>query len=321
MRYNIVAIGGITEDIMFYTGEMRVLKSRGKTLFAFESGDKIISDHKVLYTAGGGGANAAVGLARLGLATALVGCLGDDTTAQKLLRRFKKEGVALGGVQRIKNYWSGLSMVVTGGFKNDHIIFTHRAANEKLRLSAAGLARFKTDWFYLTSLSGPGWQTNLAAVFKAAAAKKIKLAWNPGNSQLSAGLKFLRKYLKQTEVLILNISEARELVGDPGDVKTLMAKIEKLGPKIISISAGGVGAYIYSAGRLDFVKPVKVTAVNTTGAGDAFGSSLVGGLILFNGDLARSLKLAIVRSAEVVKQTGAQEGLLTLSQLKSKYQI
>ena len=44
-----------------------------------------------------------------------------------------------------------------------------------------------------------------------------------------------------------------------------------------------------------------------------------GPLIIFNGDLKQALKLAIIRSNEVVRVVGAQEGLLTLNQVKEKY--
>ena len=192
MKYDIITVGGITEDIMFYTDDMQVIKNKqrfgSKTLFAFEVGDKIISDKKVVYT-GGGGANSAISLARLGLKTGIIAAVGDDTASTELTARLKKEKVNLHCVQQIKKSWSGLSLVITGGSKSEHVIFTHRAANEKLNLSLNECLALNSKWFYLTSLSGPNWQHNLDVIFKTALNNKIKVAWNPGSTQLKSGYK------------------------------------------------------------------------------------------------------------------------------------
>ena len=329
MKFNVITIGGITEDIMFHTAEMRVLKNKDKygsrNLLAFEAGDKIISDKDVLYTCGGGGANTAVGLAKLGLKVALIGAMGEDRTAVKLFHYFRKNKVNVKNVQLYKNSWTGLSLIVSGGPKNEHVIFTHRAANEKLKLSGAAMAALSAEWFYLTSLKGPEAQNNLEVVFKAAAKNKIKIAWNPGGLQLDYSFDYLKKYLARTKLLILNREEAMELIKTAGrqttSVREMFKIISYFGPEIISISDGARGAYIYSDDFYKFEPALKHRAVNTTGAGDAFGSSLVGGLIVFKGDLDKALYLAIIRSNEVVRVVGAQEGLLSLNQVKEKYNL
>jgi sugar/nucleoside kinase (ribokinase family) len=327
MKFDVIAIGGITEDIMFHTDEMRVLKNKDKygsrALLAFEAGDKIISDKNVLYTCGGGGANSAVSLAKLGLKVALIASLGEDRTAVKLLHDFKKNKVNTKNIQLYKNSWTGLSLIVSGGAKNEHVIFTHRAANEKLKLTDKHLSAQPAEWFYLTSLKGPEAQNNLEVIFKVAVKNKVKIAWNPGSTQLDYSFDYLKKYLARTRLLILNREEAMELIKKVGkqttSVKEMFKIISYFGPEIISISDGARGAYIFSDDFYKFEKSLKYKAVNTTGAGDAFGSSLVGGLIIFNGDLKQALKLAIIRSNEVVRVVGAQEGLLTLNQVKEKY--
>lgn len=322
MKFDVVTIGGITEDIMFHTKDLKIIRNPNKIgsrqLFAFEAGDKILSDEEVLYATGGGGANAAVGLSKLGLKVALIGAIGTDPSSLKIRSELKKKKINLAGVQTIPHYWTGLSFVITAGRKSDHIIFTHRAANEQLRLKYQKFRRLRSRWFYLSSLTGPFWPANLETVFKAALKKKIKVAWNPGSAQLKKGARFLKPYLQQTEVLILNREEAMALAksankktADP--IKLLMI-LSALGPGIVSISDGARGAYVYEGIRPYFEKALPFTAVNTTGAGDAFGSSLVAGLLIYQGDLKRALKLAMVRSNYVVRQIGAQVGLLTLKE-------
>jgi len=51
--------------------------------------------------------------------------------------------------------------------------------------------------------------------------------------------------------------------------------------------------------------------MDTTGVGDAFGSTLVAGLELFNGDIAKAMYLSVKNTASVISEQGAQNGLLT----------
>ncbi|MFA6304780.1 MAG: carbohydrate kinase family protein [Patescibacteria group bacterium] len=324
MKYDVISIGGITEDIMFHTDDLQVLKNPqtggANKLFAFEAGDKIVSDKEVVYTFGGGGGNSAVGFARLDLKVALVGALGADPSSLKIIQHFKKEGINVKGLQQIAHYWTGLSFVITAGQGNDHVIFTHRAANDRFQLSISNLLSFKTQWYYVTSLSGEFWQDNLQIIFDSAEKRKIKVAWNPGGIQLAKGYQWLKKYLRKCDVLILNKQEAMELVSSFGKkvskVPELLEILASLGPSIVSISDGPRGAYVYSQKQVYFKKALPFKAVNTTGAGDAFGSSLIGGLILYQGDVEKSLHLAIIRSNFVVRKIGAQNGLLTLKEAK-----
>jgi len=50
--------------------------------------------------------------------------------------------------------------------------------------------------------------------------------------------------------------------------------------------------------------------VDTTGVGDAFGSSFVAGLELYKGNIQKAMHLGVKNTASVVSQQGAQNGLL-----------
>lgn len=326
MKFDVITIGGITEDIMFHTDDLQILKNPkpvgSAKLFAFEAGDKILNDQQVLYTFGGGGANSAVGLARLGLKVALIGSIGIDPSALKILLHLKKERVNCRWLQKVGHYWTGLSFIISAGSANEHVIFTHRAANERLQVNAQELAGIASAWYYLSSLSGPAWERNLDSIFAAAKATEVKIAWNPGAGQLAKGYDYLKKYLRQTEALILNKEEAISLAvsKNPALAKAkpreLLEILAGFGPKIAALSDGAQGACVFAGKQSYFAKALKIKAVNTTGAGDAFGCSLIGGLLLYQGDLKKSLDLAMIRSSYVVGQVGAQEGLLTMQEVK-----
>ena len=59
----------------------------------------------------------------------------------------------------------------------------------------------------------------------------------------------------------------------------------------------------------------KVNPVNTTGAGDAFGSGFLAGFINSNSNAKTALHLGMLNATAVIMHNGAQKGLLTKSEL------
>ena len=90
-----------------------------------------------------------------------------------------------------------------------------------------------------------------------------------------------------------------------------MRIIKDYGPKITVITSGRFGADVYDGEKFyhqDILKEKK--RVDTTGVGDAFGSTFTAGLKLFNGDIQKAMHLAVRNTASVIGKQGAQNGLL-----------
>lgn len=319
-KYDFITIGGTTEDITFYTDEAIMINNKhdllAQKLIAFKYGAKI-GIKKSFSTFGGGASNAAVCLAKLGYNVAAIVAIGDDYRGKGIIENFNKKKVNTNFVQLIKDVETGFTFFIVGKDK-EHVCFSNRAANEKIKISEKEIAEMdKAKWVYLTSLSGR-WQEILKNVFKA----KAKIVWNPGHIQLHAGLKALEKYLAKTEILTLNKDEAIELVfSDPkhkdkdsgflNNIQNLIKIIKSYGPKIAVITNGKYGAYafdgdkIYFQGILHSQKPV-----DTTGVGDAFGSTFAAGIELFQGDIKKAMYASVKNTASVIGTQGAQNGLL-----------
>lgn len=343
MKYDFITIGGATEDITFHTREGLLIANRRdilrQKLMAFEYGAKVKID-KSNSTFGGGAANAAVSFSRLGFRAAALVAVGDDERGKKIIANLKKEKVGTNLAEKIKGAQSGYSFILTSS-DNEHIVFSNRASNSELRITNYDLQSLKnTKWIYLTSLSG-NWEEVLKKVFSVkiplaplykGGAKNcpslkgglggLKIAWNPGHRQLEKGVDVLGKYLKSTSVLILNKDEAIELVVSSrehrkksaqflNNINNLLKEIKKVGPQIVVITNGRHGAYAYDGKKIYFQPTIKeVKRINTTGVGDAFGSSFVAGIELFKGDIKKALNLAARNAASVVSHLGAQTGLL-----------
>lgn len=331
-KYGIIIIGGATYDITFFPNENETFLIDNKQdilrqkLLAFEHGAKINAE-KVVYGFGGGAANTAVSFASLGFKSSAIVAVGNDIFGKEIIANFKKRKVGVDLVQKIPKQSSDLAVIIIGPDK-DRVIFFDNKIKNQLQLGQKGISAIKnTKWVYLASLSGD-WQIILTKVFAVKDKRQnLKIAWNPGQSQLAGGIKELMVFLKQTEVLILNQDEATQLAMsdpevkkqniDPNDVKNLLPVIKNYGPRVVVITCGKEGAWAYDGEKMHYSAIVeKQIRVDATGVGDAFGSSFVAGLELFDGDIDKAMKLGILNTASAVAAPGAQNGLLNGNDLK-----
>ena len=326
MKYDIITIGGAVEDITFYTDEGIIIDNKKdilrQKLFAFEYGAKIKikSAHS---TFGGGAANVAIAAKRLGFESACFCAVGKDERGSEIIENLKKHKVDTRFVQKINEQMSGFSFLLVGP-GNEHVIFSNRAANQKLSVSKESLKEVDCEYAYMTSLSG-NWKKTAQAVISQY--KRFKIAWNPGAAQLREAAGFFRKYLRYIEVFDLNEDEAVELVALDkkvmadykesavflSNIKNLLKVIKSYGPRVVIITRGRKGADCYD-GREFYHIDIKneTKRVDTTGVGDAFGSAFVCGLMLYKGDIKKAMELGIKNSASVIAKQGAQNGLIKL---------
>jgi sugar/nucleoside kinase (ribokinase family) len=321
--FDVITIGGATRDITFYTKEGKLIANPSdplrQKLLGFEYGAKI-GIREAFFTFGGGAANTAVCFSRLGLKVATILRVGNDENGRAVVANLKKNKVETKFVQIDKKAKTGFSFIVTFGPAREHTAFLYRGANDKLQIINYKLQNLKTDWFYVSSLSGEKWREIMNRVVSYC--PPVKLAWNPGARQLAAGLSGLKNYLRKTKILLINKDEAIELVVSLSrykkmsvswlnEPKNLFRVLYEFGPKILVITDGPKGAYAFDGQNFYYQKALSEKIVDTTGAGDSFCASFVAGQILYKGDIKKSLKLAAINSAYNLTGIGAQEPLLT----------
>lgn len=327
-KFDFITLGGTTEDITFYTKEGEIIYNKEdvlrQKLIAFEYGAKLRIDRSYS-TFGGGAANASVCLSSLGFDVGVMVAIGDDNRGKSIIQNFKSKGVGTSLIQMVPGVESGFSLLLVGQ-SNEHVVFSNRAANKKLSIGPKEIRQLDgAKWVYITSLSG-SWKSILQNAFKT----KSNIAWNPGHIQLHAGFKAIGKYLKKTRVLTVNKDEAIELVvTNPkytnkgpkflNDIKNLLKVLREYGTQIVVVTNGRFGADAYD-GKVfyhqDIIKEKK--RLDTTGVGDAFGSTFVAGLEMFDGDIGKAMRLSALNTASVISMQGAQNGLLTKKSILQK---
>jgi ribokinase len=263
----------------------------------------------MLHNFGGNGTNAAVALSRLGLKTAYIGEVGKDENGRIILSHLKKEKIDfLGG----RGCESGFSIILDA-FEEDRTIIVYKGCNNDLKFKEVNKKKLKTKWLYLSSMLGQS-LTTMHEIAEYAKKNKIKIAFNPSITILENEEHKAINIIKIADVLVLNKEEAECLVGN----NTPEMNIKELliyGPKIVAITDGKRGALGYKDGYYYKIMPSKgLKIVETTGAGDAFASTLTAGIMLGK-PFEYCLKMAINNSESVITHHGAQTHLLSRKKL------
>jgi len=326
IRRDVVAIGSTVRDAFFET-DLEIAKwakaPSGKALVV-PFGEKF-GVEKAHFTLGGNAANASITFARQGLRSAIFTKIGNDVAGEELRRVFKKERVNTKLIET-SDLHTAYSVLLLQ--KGERSILTYHGAMDEFDIHKANLDKLKSKWWYV-SLPGESYKT-FDRLLSYAKKNNIKVALNPSFKHLTGdGREKLLKHLKDISLLSVNGSEAALITGvGIKDTKKIFQKLDDLVPGIVAVTYGSKGAiisdgnYIYKAGIFKNKK-----LVDRTGAGDAFGSGFVAGLIRSKEKCVKgncnpenieyAIRLASANSTSVVEQMGASEGVLKRKEFDS----
>lgn len=308
--FDVLTIGSATKDLFLkskHFDEVRDTLAPDGVDACFAMGAKIILDD--FFSASGGGAtNAAVTFARFGLRTVCATRVGNDEAGHGISIQLRREGISTLALQVDRKAKTAFSAIILSG-TGHRAILTHRGAAKNLDLTNIPWKHLKAKWIYLTSLGGN--LSGARTVFAHAKKMKAKITWNPGNAELTLGLKRLKPLLRQTAVLILNREEAALLTElPPRALKQILSALSPLPMHALVVTDGGKGAYVHVKKTTWFAPPLKAKRINTTGAGDALGSGFVGALAKgMNPEDA--LRTGMLNATSVICHMGAKAGILT----------
>ena len=308
--YDVIAIGSNVVDVFVETdAELIEIKTQSseQELIAYPLGSKILIKH-LDFMIGGGGTNTAVSFSRLGFNTAYLGKVGKDENGLKIFQSLKNEGIEFIGVL---GHTTGYSIILDS-FMHDRTILTYRGCNDNLFFSEIKKEALGTKWFFTSAMIGESFRT-LERLAGYAEENGIKMAMNVNTYLAKKGSDFLGFLFKKLDILILNKKEAGLIVGEKS-IKQMLAKLVKMGPKIVVITAGPEGAYCYAQMRYYHVPPKPVKIKETTGAGDAFASTFVTG-VMMKKDIKICLRMAAINSESVIQNYGAKNILMNKEQL------
>ena len=262
-----------------------------------QPGESIIGGEFFLF-AGGKGANQAVAAARLGGQVRIVARVGDDLFGRQAVEGFEREGIDCSLVSVDPQLASGTALITVNA-EGENTIVVAPGANMALTPSLVEGLDFAADEYVVTQLEMP-LETVLAL-----AARTDRLILNPApGAALPDGL------LDGLFMITPNETETQLLTGVRVTDEATAARAAELlrgkGVQHVIVTMGAAGAY-YAGADDSFTTPApRVTAVDTTAAGDVFNGALVVALARDEG--MRAAIAFAVRSASVaVTRMGAQD--------------
>ena len=290
---NVFVVGSLNIDLIFCTKRIP------------DIGETMQSDSFNMLP-GGKGANQAVASSLLGTRSYMVGSVGDDLFGQMILNDLKKSSVNIDYVDVFSKSSSGVACIILND--NDNRIILDQGVNAKTSFSqlkkVLGKVSKKDD-VLLCQLEVP-----IDTVLKSLNLGKelgLKTILNPAPAQILPD-----EIYKFVDVIIPNEIEAEMITGINSNSihfsKSVVEYFINKGVKEVIITRGSKGSVYGDKNGLILVKPFKVKALDTTGAGDAFVGAIAS-QIAKGYSVKESLTFATASAALSVTKFGAQASM------------
>lgn len=310
MPYDIITIGSATRDVFLVSKEVKLIPS-GKFLTGVGEcvalGTKIDVD-EIVMTTGGGATNAAATFANLGFDTGIISRIGKDCAGAEVIDALNGHGVDTALMRIVKGGTTGYSTLLTEPKSGERTVLVYRGVSSTFGEADIPWKQMRSDWLYVTSLAG---NTTLVKKLVSTFGKKSKIVWNPGMADVKKGWRMLKPIALELFMLNLNREEASVLFGFDALAPGGRNKLKTLFPPTCTllITDGPRGATAYLDGQTWSIAGSKVKAVSRTGAGDAFGSGVVAGLMK-GIDIERAMNVGLKNAESVIQHYGAKAGIL-----------
>jgi ribokinase len=288
----IVVIGSNNVDLVTYVNRM---PAPGETLEA----PSFAMGH------GGKGANQAIAAAKLGAAVTMVTKVGDDIFADMTIKNFEAFDVDTTHVGRVAGRSSGVATIMVDP-SGENCILIVKGANGDISpadVEAAG-EDLKACDLILLQLEAP-----LETVYAAIAFGKrhgVKTLLNPAPATPALQLDKVR----DASFFVPNETELAILTGMPVESEDEIAAAARFliakGVGTVIVTMGARGALLATSTDVRPIAPVRVTPVDTTGAGDAFVGAFARYFAAGLG-LEAALDMAVRYAADSVTRRGAQK--------------
>ena len=258
----------------------------------------------------GGSASHAAVAASFFAQTHLVGAVGEDFP-RKYLNLYRRHGLCLEGLDQLPGktfHWSGEYEV---NMNNRRTLDTVLGVIENY--SPTLPAAYTRLPYVLLANIAPDLQGHVLDQMKR---PKFVVA-DTMDLWLNIARPSVLKLLKRIDCLVLNDSEAAQLV-EEDNVVAALPRIHKLGPKYVIVKKGEHGA-ILSGPRGLFVAPAYPLkkVVDPTGAGDSFVGGLMGHLASQKGSIEKNLRTAIIHGTVTASYCCEDFGLKKTTKVKN----
>lgn len=227
--------------------------------------------------------NSGMAMARFGLSTCALGCVGNDLWGRHLVDELDREGVDTAHVIILDDAASSVT-VVAGGEDGEHTFLFHPGASQSInraviedRLDLFAKSRFALFGYYALM---PNLENDLADVLPKIRETgcKVALDTTAGGGSMSP----LDRILPHLDIYIPSLVEARTQTR-ADDPRAMINAFREFAPTaLLGVKLGSHGVLLSPADN-DWIEVAPIAppgpAVDTTGAGDCFYAGFIAGLV------------------------------------------
>lgn len=233
-------------------------------------------------TLGGSALNAASVLAKLGTPTRFVGEVGMDFLGQWARERITERRIETRYIQAVPGFFTPVALAEVNDSGEAQYRFYRVFGDTRFEPDKGALARAK--WFHFGSLSSfeerniPG----ITRLLDIAQEYDVMVSFDPNlrDEPSEAYVQQLLKYMPYISVFKASMEDAKCLFPESSNEPIrLLENLTELGAPLTVMTMGAEGAMATFRTRMMRVPGLKVSVVDTIGAGDTFTAGLIYGLL------------------------------------------
>lgn len=290
---DVIVVGSINADVTY---NMRQLPAPGETVLSHNKHD----------APGGKGANQSVAIASFDIDVAFVAAVGHDEQGFAMIESLGSRGVRTSHIFQLHGSRTGSAVILVDAMGENSIV-VHPGANHDLSPESV----FTTMEEIEASVVLAQLEVPIESVLAAARSHVGTFVLNPAPISADISTDQIKSLLEHADILVPNRSELAALVGMAvpstlQEVRECAIKLDFLGTLIVTLGSDGALLFIDSPRSEPLHVPSpEVSAIDTSGAGDAFCGALVASLVKGH-SLVESVVNACAFASWTTTQIGAQ---------------
>lgn len=306
---------------------MPELITLGETMASFSphsSGPlRYVSDYKIHIA--GAESNVAIGITKLGHSAGFITSLGDDEFGHYILNFIRGEGVFVDKVKMDPNHNTGI-MFKESNFSSETKVFYYRKNSAASFLTPKDIDETyisKAKILHLTGITpvlSNSCRDALMAAVEFAKNHGVLISFDPNiRKKLWKQIDYrplIKDILFHSNIVLLGLEEANVLFQTENKDEILNILLSKDNIHYIALKNGAQGAWVATKNKQKFIPPYPCNPIDPIGAGDAFNSAFLAG-ILEGKEIDLSGKMAGISGALATETPGDIEGLPTKEKLEA----
>lgn len=291
----------------------------GKTVDELPEKGKLSLINNISLEIGGCAANVAIGLARIGLRSTIVGKIGDDSLGSYILNTLKEENIDISGLKIDNKVSTSASMVMISADGERSIIHS-LGANQyfciedvDFKIISQAKILLIAGTFLMPAFDGNGTE----ALLRFAQSNEVLCCMDTAWDATGQWMDKIGPALRYVDWFMPSYDEACNLTGktDPGEIaENLMLK----GVKNVIIKLNAQGCYLRTQNEPGFLVPSysNIFPVDSSGAGDSFCAGFITGL--YQGwDIRKCAAFANAVGAHCIMRIGTTAGIRPMNEILS----